>query len=259
MKTFQNFALDEGLIRIPPKIYKQFENALFTFAFSHMIAETELGIATAVKKVAKRHGIRRFVRSTVIKSTSSYKDPHQDMPYLDQDVDTSDKITLFMVYDKREASFNSYYDEEHEKTGNPAITFYVFNYVRELLEADKENEAILIIDQILSRIEADLKHELMHYVQDVFLSNKSEKQVQTGNPEDEVEYYISQKEFDPTIRSEIGEFLATRRHKPSLQKHIKQSKFFGLLKKHKPEKYKIASKKFVMGVQRALDSKGKTK
>ena len=223
-----------------------------------MIAETELGIATAVKKVAKKHGIRRFVRSTVTKSTSSYKNPHQDMPYLDQDVDTSDNITLFMVYDKREASFNSYYDEEHEKTDSPAITFYVFNYVREILEADKENEAILIIDQILTRIEADLKHELMHYVQDVFLSNKSEKQVQTGNPEDEVEYYISQKEFDPTIRSEIGEFLATRRHKPSLQKHINQSKFFELLKKHKPEKYKIASKKFVMGVQRALDSKRKS-
>ena len=223
-----------------------------------MIAETELGIANAVKKVAKKHGIRRFVRSTVTKSTSSYKNPHQDMPYLDQDVDTSDNITLFMVYDKREASFNSYYDEEHEKTDSPAITFYVFNYVREILEADKENEAILIIDQILTRIEADLKHELMHYVQDVFLSNKSEKQVQTGNPEDEVEYYISQKEFDPTIRSEIGEFLATRRHKPSLQKHINQSKFFELLKKHKPEKYKIASKKFVMGVQRALDSKRKS-
>ena len=222
-----------------------------------MIAETNF--AKAIKRVAIKYGIRRFVRSTVIKSTSSYKDPHQDMPYLDQDVDTSDNITLFMVYDKREASFNSYYDEEHEKTGNPAITFYVFNYVREILEADKENEAILIIDQILTRIQADLKHELMHYVQDVFLSNKSEKQVQTGNPEDEVEYYISQKEFDPTIRSEIGEFLATRRHKPSLQKHIKQSKFFGLLKKHKPEKYKIASKKFVIGVQKALDSKGKTK
>jgi len=221
-----------------------------------MIAETDF--AKAIKRVAIKYGIRRFVRSTVIKSTSSYKDPHQDMPYLDQDVDTSDKITLFMVYDKREASFNSYYDEEHEKTGNPAITFYVFNYVREILEADKENEAILIIDQILTRIQADLKHELMHYVQDVFLSNKSEKQVQTGNPEDEVEYYISQKEFDPTIRSEIGEFLATRRHKPSLQKHINQSKFFELLKKHKPEKYKIASKKFVMGVQRALDSKRKS-
>ena len=230
-----------------------------------MIAETDF--AKAIKRVAIKYGIRRFVRSTVIKSTSSYKEPQQDIPYPDPDVDSSKHITLFMIYDKREASFNSYYDEEHEKTGNPAITFYVFNYVREILEADKENEAILIIDQILTRIEADLKHELMHYVQDVFLSNKSEKQVQTGNPEDEVEYYISQKEFDPTIRSEIGEFLATRRSNPSirmrelrsLQKHIEQSRFFELLKKHKPKKYKIASKKFVMGVQRALDSKGKTK
>ena len=222
-----------------------------------MIAETDF--AKAIKRVAIKYGIRRFIRPSITKSTSSYKNPQQDVPYPDPEVDSSKHITLFMVYDKREASFNSYYDEEHEKTGNPAITFYVFNYVREILEADKENEAILIIDQILTRIQADLKHELMHYVQDVFLSNKSEKQVQTGNPEDEVEYYISQKEFDPTIRSEIGEFLATRRHKPSLQKHIKQSKFFGLLKKHKPEKYKIASKKFVIGVQKVLDSKGKTK
>ena len=116
-----------------------------------------------------------------------------------------------------------------------------------------------MIEQILTRMQADLKHELMHYVQDVFLSNKSEKQVQGGNPENEVEYYTSQKEFDPTIRSEIGEFLAARSYNQSLQKHIDQSKFFRILKKHAPKKYKIASKKFVVGVQTVLDSKGKTK
>jgi hypothetical protein len=220
-----------------------------------MIAETDF--AKAIKRVAIKYGIRRFIRPSITKSTSSYKDPQQDIPYPDPDVDSSKHITLFMIYDKREASFNSYYDSEHEKTGNPAITFYVFNYVREILEADKENEAILIIDQILTRIQADLKHELMHYVQDVFLSNKSEKQVQTGNPEDEVEYYISQKEFDPTIRSEIGEFLAARRQNSSLQKHIDQSEFFKTLKKHVPKKYKIAIKKFIIGVQQALDNKGK--
>ena len=224
-----------------------------------MIAETELDFAKAVKNVAKKYGIRRFIRRSITKSTSSYKDPHQDIPYPDSDVDTSKHITLFMIYDEREASFNSYYDAEHEKTGNPAITFYVSNYVKEVRDADKKNEAILIIEQILTRMQADLKHELMHYVQDVFLSNKSEKQVQTGNPEDEVQYYISQKEFDPTIRSEIGEFLAARSYNPSLQKHMDGSKFFGLLKKHAPKKYKIASKKFVVGVQKVLDSKGKTK
>ena len=95
-----------------------------------MIAETELDFAKAVKNVAKKYGIRRFIRPSITKSTSSYKDPHQDIPYPDSDVDTSKHITLFMIYDEREASFNSYYDAEHEKTGNPAITFYVSNYVK---------------------------------------------------------------------------------------------------------------------------------
>ena len=106
-------------------------------------------------------------------------------------------------------------------------------------------------------MQADLKHELMHYVQDVFLSNKSEKQVQAGSNEDDVEYFTSQKEFDPTIRSEIGEFLASRRYNTSLQKHMDLSRFFKILKKHAPKKYKIASKKFVVGVQKALDNKRK--
>ena len=43
-----------------------------------------------------------------------------------------------------------------------------------------------------------------------------------------------------------------------LLKHMRQSKFFNILKKHKPKMYVIAAKKFVSGVQRFLDSK-KTK
>ena len=70
-----------------------------------MIAETELDFAKAVKNVAKKYGIRRFIRPSITKSTSSYKDPHQDIPYPDSDVDTSKHITLFMIYDEREASF----------------------------------------------------------------------------------------------------------------------------------------------------------
>lgn len=256
MRTFQKFALNEGLIQIPPKIYKHFEIALFTFAFSHMINEVgNYGFAQTVKKIAGKYGIRRFIKPS-IETNVIYKNPHQDIPYHDWDVDQNTEITLFMVYDEKYASFNSYYDSEHEKTGNPAITFYISNYVKEIREVDKKEEATLIIDQILPRIQADLKHELMHYVQDVFLSNKSEKQVQTGNPEDEIEYYTSQKEFDPTIRSEIGEFLSARRQNSSLQKHIDQSEFFKILKKHAPKKYKIAIKKFIIGVQQSLDNKG---
>jgi len=257
MKTFQNFALSEGLVQIPPKIYKQFETTLFTFAFSHMINEIGMySFYTTIKKLARKHGIKHFIRPTT-KTDVVYKNPHQDMPYPDWDVDQNDDITLFLIYDNKPASYNSYYDTEHVKTGNPAITFYVSNYVKEAHNADNENDIILNVEQILVRMQSDLKHELMHYVQDVFLSNKSEKQVQTGNPENEIEYYTSQKEFDPTIMSEIGEFLAIRSVNSSLQKHIDQSKFFGLLKKYAPNKYKIASKKFVVGVQLALDRKNK--
>ena len=257
MRTFQKFALNEGLIQIPPKIYKHFETALFTFAFSHMINEVgDYGFSKTIKKIAGKYGIRRFIKPAA-ETNVVYRNPHQDMPYQDWDVDLNDNITLFMVYDEKDASYNSYYDSEHEKTGNPAITFYASNYVKEIREVDKKEEATLIIEQILTRIQADLKHELMHYVQDVFLSNKSEKQVQSGSNEDEIEYYTSQKEFDPSIRSEIGEFLAIRRQNPSLQKHIDQSKFFNILKKHASKKYKLAIKKFVIGVQQALDNKGK--
>ena len=256
MKTFQKFALNEGLIQIPPKIYKHFETALFTFAFSHIINEVgHYGFSKTVTKIAGKYGIRRFIKPTA-ETNVVYKNHHQDIPYHDWDIDQNETITLFMIYDERDASYNAYYDSEHEKTGNPAITFYVSNYVKEIREA-KKDEAVLIVDQILTRMQADLKHELMHYVQDVFLSNKSEKQVQSGSNEDEAEYYISQKEFDPTIMSEIGEFLSTRRQNPSLQKHIDQSEFFKTLKRHSPRKYKLAIKKFTIGIQQALDNKQK--
>ena len=256
-ENFSKVCIERRINTDTPKIYKHFETALFTFAFSHMINEIgRYNFAKTIKKVAGKHGVRRFIKPTT-ETNVVYKNPHQDMPYQDWDVDQNANISLFMIYDEKDASYNSYYDSEHEKTGNPAITFYVSNYVKEIREADKKDEAVLIIDQILTRMQADLKHELMHYVQDVFLSNKSDKQVQSGSNEDEVEYYTSQKEFDPTIRSEIGEFLATRRQNPSLQKHIDQSKFFNILKKHSPKKHKLAIKKFVIGVQQALGNKRK--
>ena len=54
MRTFQKFALNEGLIQIPPKIYKHFETALFTFAFSHIINEVgHYGFSKTITKILK--------------------------------------------------------------------------------------------------------------------------------------------------------------------------------------------------------------
>ena len=260
MKTFKSFSLTEGLIQVPPKVYKKFENALLTFAFAHMSVEVDEEFIKVVKKVGKKYGVRRFPRPTA-KARSSYSNPHEDIPYNDAEVDPSKNIMLYLIYNEREIVHNADFDPE-----GPAITIYVSNYVREIREAYEEDEVEFMAEQIVTRMQADLKHELMHYVQEVFLQNKDPRQNQQGKmsgqatmtTQDKVEYFTSQQEFDPTIRSEIGEFLAGRSYQPSPKKHIKDSEFFELLKKHKPKKYRIAVNKFVAGIQRFMDSK-KTK
>jgi len=255
--------LTEGLVKEPPNVYKKFENALLTFAFSHMILEVEEEGISGVKKVAKKYGVRRFVKPAK-KASIIYKNPDQDIPYLDDDTDPSDKITLFMIYDETGPAHKADYDFNYN--GNPAITVYVANYVREIREAFDEDEAMFMSEQIATLLQADLKHELMHYVQDVHLSNKDERQNQQGKlsgratmtKQDEIEYFTSQQEFDPTIRSEIGEFLVARTYQPSPKVHIDKSNFFQILKKHAPKKYRIAVKKFTAGIQRYMDSR-KTK
>ena len=201
-----------------------------------MILEVEEEGISGVKKVAKKYGVRRFVKPAK-KASIIYKNPDQDIPYLDDDTDPSDKITLFMIYDETGPAHKADYDFNYN--GNPAITVYVANYVREIREA---------------------------YVQDVHLSNKDERQNQQGKlsgratmtKQDEIEYFTSQQEFDPTIRSEIGEFLVARTYQPSPKVHIDKSNFFQILKKHAPKKYRIAVKKFTAGIQRYMDSR-KTK
>lgn len=259
MKSFKTI-FNEGLIKVPPNIYKSFESALLGFAFSHMVVEVDEEGISGVKRVAKKYGVRRFPKPKN-KASLSIKNPDRDIPYIDHDIDPSDKISLFLIFDERDAVHNADYDFNYK--GNPAITVYVSNYVREIREAYDEDEAEFMAEQIVIRLIADLKHELMHYVQDVFLANKDEKQNQQGKlsgnsvmtSQDEIEYFTSQQEFDPTIRSEIGEFLATRSFQPSLKKHIDDSKFFQILKKHKRKKYIIAVKKFTAGINRYLESK----
>ena len=204
--------MTEGLIQVPPKVFKKFEGALLTFAFSHMVVEVDEEFIKVVKNVARKYGVRRFVKA-VPNASVMFKKPHLDITYADFEIDPSDRIDLFMVFDEREIIHNADYDIDHPKTGNPAITFYVSNYVREIREAFDEDDAISTAEQTATRLQADLRHELMHYVQDVFLQNKDEKQNQQGKmsgagqmtPEDEIEYFTSQQEFDPTIRSEIGD------------------------------------------------------
>ena len=298
MKRFKNF-ISEGLIKVPQKIYKKFEKSLLEVAFSHMVAEVDLDYVDAIKKVARKNGVRSFKKSQK-EVRVKYKRPDVEIPVRKSDdymdIDPVDNLHLFMVFNEKEVVHNADYDTDHDVTGESTITVYVSNYVRDIRDVNDVDQAGHTATQIAIRLKADLKHELMHFVQDVYLANKHEKQNQQkrqsgkNTEQDKINYFTSQQEFDPTIQSEIGEFISNYSTNPPelvdyinrlnlkpnhpdlpefvqkfMQKYfikqidsqIKGSDFFKILKKHQPKKYKIAIRKFTVGVNQYLDARKK--
>ncbi|MDP7367200.1 MAG: hypothetical protein QGH83_08060 [Candidatus Pacebacteria bacterium] len=271
MIRFKNF-ISEGLIKVPQKIYKKFEKSLLEFAFSHMVAEVDLDYVDAIKKVARKNGVRSFKKPQK-EVRVKYKRPDVEIPVRKSDdymdIDPVDNLHLFMVFNEKEVVHNADYDTDHDVTGESTITVYVSNYVRDIRDVNDVDQAGFTASQIVTKLKADLRHEMMHFVQDIYLANKHEKQNQQ-NPQsgkenrtkreidkDNINYFTSQQEFDPTIQSEIGEFISTSSFQPSLQKHIAKSDFFRILKKHQPKKYKIAVRKFTVGVNQYLKARKK--
>ena len=67
-------------------------------------------------------------------------------------------------------------------------------------------------------------------------------------------YYLSPNEFDPTIRSEVGEFMADYSNvggdfKKQIQQHFSGSEFFRTLKKYDKPRWHIAIKKFLADLE----------
>jgi hypothetical protein len=63
-------------------------------------------------------------------------------------------------------------------------------------------------------------------------------------------YYLSPNEFDPTIRSEVGEFMAgytpdNNNFKAQIEQWLNASEFFTTLKKYDKPRYHIAIRKFL--------------
>ena len=301
---FKNF-ISEGLIKVPQKILKKFEKSLLEYTFSHMVEEVKLEYVDAVKKVARKYGVRSFKKPQKEVRTK-YKRPDVEIPVRNiddfEDIDPVDNLHLFMVFNEKKIIHNADYDTDHDVTREPTITVYVSNYVRDIRDVDDADQAGFTASQIVTRLKADLKHELMHFVQDVYLVNKHEKQNQQ-NPQsgkknrtkkeeeqDKINYFTSQQEFDPTIQSEIGEFISNYNTNPpelvdyinrlnlkpnhpdlpefkkqfmkkyftkQINRQIKDSDFFDILKKNQPKKYRIAIRKFTVGVNQYLDARKK--
>ena len=304
MIRFKNF-ISEGLIKVPQKIYKKFEKSLLEFAFSHMVAEVDLDYVDAIKKVARKNGVRSFKKPQK-EVRVKYKRPDVEIPVRKSDdymdIDPVDNLHLFMVFNEKEVVHNADYDTDHDVTGESTITVYVSNYVRDIRDVNDVDQAGFTASQIVTKLKADLRHEMMHFVQDIYLANKHEKQNQQ-NPQsgkenrtkreidkDNINYFTSQQEFDPTIQSEIGEFISNYSTNPpelvdyinrlnlkpnhpdlpefvkkfmqkyfikQIDRQIKGSDFFKILKKHQPKKYKIAVRKFTVGVNQYLGARKK--
>ena len=128
------------------------------------------------------------------------------------------------------------------------ITIYLATYVDEVLGiVDRESDLEKELVKMCSIIENDVKHELMHYVQDVSLAYKHQKQNQGPKDKSTKAYFLSPQEFDPTIRSEVGEFQARvkRPYTPAkIKDYTSSSQFFKTLKKHDKKRYQLAMKKF---------------
>jgi len=304
MIGFKDF-ITEGLIKVPQKILKKFEKFLLEFAFSHMVAEVNFEYVDAVKKAARKHGVRSFKKPQKEVRTK-FKRPDVEIPVrkIDdfEDIDPVDNLHLFLVFNEKKIIHNADYDIDHKVTREPTITVYVSNYVRDIRDVDDTDQAGFTASQIVTRLKADLKHELMHFVQHVYLENKHEKQNQQ-NPQsgkkkrtekeeeqDKINYFTSQQEFDPTIQSEIGEFISNYNTNPpelvdyinrlnlkpnhpdlpefkkqfmkkyfskEIKRKIDNSDFFDILKKKQPKKYRIAIRKFTVGVNQYLDARKK--
>tara|TARA_B100000029_G_C17120410_1_gene794866 strand:- start:251 stop:688 length:438 start_codon:yes stop_codon:yes gene_type:complete len=137
----------------------------------------------------------------------------------------------------------------------------------------------------------DLGHELMHFTQDKSIGlvyskkdryerksarrlDKTKQTVGVGDPvstgqnkalpgysKQGKNYYLSPNEYDPTIQSEIGEFI--NGYKPTLdlttqiRNHLSQGDknnptFFSILRTHDKPRYQRAAKKFVTGINDVL-------
>lgn len=239
-----SYALFEGLIKAPPNIFKDFREFTLGHAIKKVAVDWNNRKSIAIlKKIAQSLHVKipsKQMRDNHFK----YPNPHLDLPkqYQHDEMD-DDPDYLRLNVSLAPSRDRADYDPE-----NWMVTIYLATYIDEVLEmVDDESDLQREVLKMCTIIETDVKHELMHYVQDVSLQYKHQKQNQGQKGNKRKDYFLAPQEFDPTIRSEIGEFQARvqRPYSPSkIKDYVSQSEFFKVLKKHDPKRYKIALRKF---------------
>ena len=297
--------VSEKLIKVPIIAYQELETPLldFTFTWLTKVFPRRAMFRDTIKNYMNANGIN-FMKNVSLKRGRHFKvaidDTRVDWPDKyppPRDDYEFDHVTMMINLGGREDAAMEY-DSEYG-----AIYVYLLNYTHDFqaLERDDEEDTVFReLNRIRLRLQSDLEHELMHFMQHVSIGtidaprdliaarNIYKLNNKTGKPMKEPKhlvhkkgslihgegdpvatgqektlrgyhrhgknYYLSPNEFDPTIRSEVGEFMADYSNiggdfKKQIIQHLRGSEFFRTLKKYDERRYHIAIKKFLGDLQ----------
>ena len=299
--------VSEKLIKVPIIAYQELETPLldFTFTWLSKVFPRRAHFRDIIKNYMASNGIN-FMKNVSLKRGRGFKVAIDDtrVDWRDKyppprDDYEFDHITMIInIGGRQDAAME--YDPEFG-----GIYVYLINYTADfqaLAKDDSEDTVFREINTIRLKLQSDLEHELMHFMQHVSIGtidaprdliaarNIYKLNNKTGKPMKEPKhlvhkkgalihgegdpvatgqektlrgyhrhgknYYLSPNEFDPTIRSEVGEFMADystiasgysppQNFKKRILQHFRGSEFFRTLKKYDLPRYQIAIKKFL--------------
>ena len=298
--------VSEKLIKVPIIAYQELETPLLDFAFTWLskVFPRRAMFRDAIKNYMNANGIN-FMKNVSLKRGRGFKvaidDTRIDWPAKyppPRDDYEFDHVSMIIQIGGRDDAAMEY-DPEFG-----GIYVFLLNYTHDfqaLEKDDSEDTVFREINGIRLRLQSDLEHELMHFMQHVSIGTIDAPRdliaartvyklnSKTGKPMKQAKhrvyrkgdmiagkgdpiatgqektlrgyhrhgknYYLSPNEFDPTIRSEVGEFMASYlpNHpgdfKSQILQHFSGSEFFRTLKKYDKRRYHIAIKKFLADLE----------
>ena len=296
-----NDLLLEKLIKYPESVYEKFDKVMTKYILNyyyHAHADYPQHKKVA-RAMMKKYGVPFVKDSKIINkgasSKATYEEIISDWPkgYPEPEPDF-DQLTFIVTKELPKTAVKMEYDPEWVIV-NAYLPQYMYETPLESAdEDDPEDEIFDDLKNVVTLMKYDLGHELMHFTQDKSIGlvyskkdryerksarrlDKTKQTVGVGDPistgqnkalpgyhAGKKNYYLSPNEYDPTIQSEIGEFIndykptqdLTTQIRDHLAKGDKQNPtFFSILRTHDKPRYQRAAKKFVTGINDVLSQR----
>lgn len=296
-----NDLLLEKLIKYPESVYEKFDKIMTKYILNyyyHAHADYPQHKKVA-KAMMKKYGVPFEKDSKIINkgasSKATYEEIISDWPkdYPEPEPDF-DQLTFIVTKELPDKAVKMEYDPEWVIV-NAYLPQYMYETPLESADEDEpEDEIFDDLENVVTLMKYDLGHELMHFTQDKSIGlvyskkdryerksarrlDKTKQTVGVGDPvstgqnktlpgysKQSKNYYLSPNEYDPTIQSEIGEFIND--YKPTqdlttqIRNHLSQGDknnptFFSILRTHDKPRYQRAAKKFVTGINDVLSQR----